>query len=138
MTLEVQRVLKCDGCGTTRVSDTEKAGLMRAKAKLDGWHRADDNTHDLCPDCWTVRRAAPRPPVVRVQRKGESHPLAKLNEQSVRDIRELAAEGVTMTLLACWYQVDHSTIRNVVKKRTWQHVEDSPSATTSSENSTDS
>lgn len=138
MTLELQRTLKCDGCGVTRVSATEQAAAMRAAARKDGWHRADNNATDVCPDCWKSRGRPLRNNNTNVLRKGELHPLSKLTEQSVRDIRELAAEGMNMQLLAVWYKVDHSTIRNVVKKRTWRHVEDSPSETTNKADSTSS
>lgn len=138
MTLEMQRTLKCDGCGTTRVSTTDQAGTMRAKARKDGWHRSDNNVTDVCGDCWKARGRPTRNNNTNVLRKGELHPLSKLTEESVKDIRELAAEGMNLQLLAIWYKVSHSTIRNVVKKRTWVHVEDSPSANTSNTDTTSS
>ena len=55
--------------------------------------------------------------------RGEAAPAAKLTERKVRTIRRLAAEGVSYAKLAKRYGVGQTTIRKVVMRHSWRHVE---------------
>lgn len=56
--------------------------------------------------------------------RGSSHPLAALTEEKVREIRRrYAAGGVTQGELALEYGVDRTNISNVVRRKTWTHIE---------------
>jgi hypothetical protein len=55
---------------------------------------------------------------------GEKHGLAKLNAQQVRDIRVRYQPGqIRMIDLAREYGVNPSTVRNVINRVTWAHIE---------------
>jgi len=54
--------------------------------------------------------------------KGEELPNTKLTAEKVREIRKQASEGVPRKELARRYNVDVSTIHEVVNRKTWKHV----------------
>jgi hypothetical protein len=56
-------------------------------------------------------------------RLGEAHPRSKLTEDDVRTIRLKSADGAYMRHLAIEFGVHKETISDVVKGRTWRHVE---------------
>ena len=55
---------------------------------------------------------------------GAEHPnhVAKLNPDSVREIRGLSARGLNNCQIARRYGVDNTTIRSVVLRKSWRHV----------------
>lgn len=55
--------------------------------------------------------------------RGEASGRAKLTEDQVRSIRRRHAGGETMTSMAADFGVGHSTVRAVVDRRTWRHVD---------------
>ena len=65
-------------------------------------------------------------------RVGSMHPLSKLNEETVAEIRALASDPDTIKFhgsvyklcieLSKVYNVHRTTINNVVERRTWKHV----------------
>jgi hypothetical protein len=55
--------------------------------------------------------------------RGERQGLAKLTAESVRNIRAAVAGGQTISAVARAAGVDRRTIRSVVTRRTWAHVE---------------
>lgn len=59
--------------------------------------------------------------------QGQRHPLARLTEDDVRDIRRLAAKAVLMGLfdrrMADKYGVNPITIYKIRTRRAWKHVE---------------
>ena len=59
---------------------------------------------------------------LRELRYGEKHPRAKLTEQSVIEIRNLAAAGEKFTVLADKFGVSDSLIESVVSGKGWAHV----------------
>lgn len=56
------------------------------------------------------------------QRAGEKNGNAKLTELSVKEIRKLAATGVTQRSLAKQYGVHRTVIRRAIERHTWPHV----------------
>lgn len=56
------------------------------------------------------------------QPKGERHPMSKLCDQDVRDIRIASGHGSSTIDLSELYRVDPETIRRVINRRTWSHV----------------
>ena len=58
--------------------------------------------------------------------RGDVHPNAKLTVADVLDIRRRAAAGEPKAALARAFGVSPCTIRNVVVRRTWAHVQDEP------------
>lgn len=61
---------------------------------------------------------------VLVGSRGEDHPKCKLTEELVVKIRADHASGVgDRKTLAKMYGVDESTIRCIVKRKTWKHVQ---------------
>jgi Mor family transcriptional regulator len=57
-----------------------------------------------------------------VNRLGEQHANAKLNEKKVREIRAASAAGKTRAELARKYKVSHAAITHVVTRRSWKHI----------------
>jgi hypothetical protein len=58
-------------------------------------------------------------------RRGVSHPRAKLTERQVKQIRRRYAKGgITMTQLAEQYGLEKSSVRNLIRRKTWKHLED--------------
>lgn len=56
--------------------------------------------------------------------RGERHALSVLTEERVQAIRCLAEQcGFNLTKLARIFEVDPATIRRVVDRKSWQHVE---------------
>lgn len=53
--------------------------------------------------------------------KGESHPMAKLNEQQVCCIRQESTQGLSQRQLAIRYNVSRRTIVDIVHRHSWQH-----------------
>lgn len=54
--------------------------------------------------------------------RGESRPAAKLTEETVREIRRMAAAGVSRRELAERYDVTPTLIAGVVNRTGWRHV----------------
>lgn len=54
---------------------------------------------------------------------GEKHPSARLTEAAVRTIRAAAATGAPYLLLAAEHRVSRRTINDIVRRRTWTHLE---------------
>jgi hypothetical protein len=57
-----------------------------------------------------------------VNRHGEQHGNAKLNDEKVREIRAASAKGRTREELARRYKVSPVTISQVVTMRSWKHI----------------
>jgi hypothetical protein len=55
--------------------------------------------------------------------RGERHPLAKLTEWDVREIRRKRAEGATTVSIAGEYGVTACTITDVCNRKTWWYVD---------------
>jgi len=55
-------------------------------------------------------------------RVGSRHPMARLTEQAVLTIRELAARGVRRKTIAEEYGVKPSAIHDIVSGRSWTHL----------------
>lgn len=55
-------------------------------------------------------------------RYGEANGSAKLTDDAVRAIRAKSAQGARSSELGVLYGVDSSTVRVIVRRRTWKHV----------------
>lgn len=55
--------------------------------------------------------------------RGEQSGSSVLTENKVREIRQLRSEGVSTKNLASQYSVNEASIRNIVRYKTWRHVE---------------
>ena len=55
--------------------------------------------------------------------RGEAHPRAKITADDVRAIRRLKREGAGFLSLGKMYGLDKRTVRSIVERRTWRHVE---------------
>lgn len=54
--------------------------------------------------------------------KGMNHPLKKLVDNDIYEIRRLLAKGVSQTNIAKIFNVDSSTISNIKRGRLWKHL----------------
>jgi DNA invertase Pin-like site-specific DNA recombinase len=55
-------------------------------------------------------------------KRGTVHHSAKLNEDIVRDIRRLYADGTSLSELAVKFGVNQSAIWKVATRKLWRHV----------------
>lgn len=53
---------------------------------------------------------------------GTKNGMAILNDDKVRAIRKMYADGVKITDIAKEFAIGRSTVYNVVEKRTWKHI----------------
>jgi hypothetical protein len=56
-------------------------------------------------------------------KRGENHGMSKLNEQSVREIRQLRNQGMRIAEIARIYGITDVTVSHVCHRKTWTHVE---------------
>lgn len=76
-------------------------------------------TSDNIRDMWAKGRGRMPP---HVGRKGSTHPLAQLDEDSVLRMRAARAEGATFAALGRDYGVHRQTARDAVMGRRWKHI----------------
>lgn len=57
-----------------------------------------------------------------VDRQGEKHPLARLSETEVREIRRLSSLGFTQTALSQQFGVARGQIGKIVTRVNWRHI----------------
>lgn len=62
------------------------------------------------------------------QPRGEAHPFHVLTEAKVREIRALASSGERMATLGRQFGVSKETVRAIVKRWTWTHVDQAEAA----------
>lgn len=55
--------------------------------------------------------------------RGTQVPQARLNEASVRAIRAIRAKGISQRVIGALFGVSHVTIKNIVLRRAWRHVQ---------------
>jgi hypothetical protein len=58
------------------------------------------------------------------QARGETHGSAKLNDDLVRLVRQLASSGVAQPLIAAQLGIAQSTVSRIVARKIWAHVPD--------------
>lgn len=54
--------------------------------------------------------------------QGEKHPLSKLTDQDVKQIRKLQSEGALHRELAKQFNVTKGTIGFIIRQETWTHI----------------
>ncbi len=59
---------------------------------------------------------------LRFPPKGESHGMAKLNENTIREIRKLYAGGVRVATIAKKFGLSKTHTSKIVKLESWKHV----------------
>ncbi len=85
-----------------------KAGT-RAENSKDMWNRARRDRGSVFQ--------IPKP-------RGEQSSCVKLTEAKVRRMRELWGQGASYSQLSSAFAVGDSTVRDVISRRTWGHVQD--------------
>ena len=56
--------------------------------------------------------------------KGTAHPLAKLSEEQVREIRKFHKLGVSESKLAIQFSISQSHVSRIIQQKEWQHILD--------------
>ena len=54
---------------------------------------------------------------------GVEQNFAKLDDDSVRKIRDMFSKGILKTHIALMFNVDRGTVDAILKRRTWKHVD---------------
>jgi len=55
-------------------------------------------------------------------RKGTKHPLSKLSEEDVIDIRNRRTRGEKQIDIASYYGISFQHVSDIIKKRFWRHI----------------
>jgi hypothetical protein len=55
--------------------------------------------------------------------RGDKHPLAKLKDTDIPQIRKLGKEGASASDIACIFGVSSTAIRHIIQGYTWKHVQ---------------
>jgi hypothetical protein len=56
-------------------------------------------------------------------RRGETHGCARLRDEDVREIRRLAASGLSAAEMAPLYGMSPAQVARIVRRRSWRHVQ---------------
>ena len=99
---------RCEWCGRT------DRRTHRAIGRSDGYTCNPADWFEFCAPCHMVFDG--RTP------DGERNSSAKLSEDDVRHIRELHAEGYTLTSLAEWFGVTRDAIGRIMRGEGWRAV----------------
>ena len=99
-------MLVCHACDTPACCNPDHLFL--------GTHK--DNTRDM------INKKRNSPPPRNPHVVGSVHPLAKLNEEQVVEIRSLYDRGWTQQVLANKYGVARQTISKIVNHKRFKHV----------------
>lgn len=54
--------------------------------------------------------------------QGSQHPMAKLDEAKIEEIRRLRAEGILLRKIGDKFGVHKSTVQNACIRKTWKHI----------------
>ncbi len=54
--------------------------------------------------------------------RGESHPMSKLTEKQVYEIRELSKKGFSANVIARNYKVSTWNVEEIAERKTWTHL----------------
>lgn len=66
-----------------------------------------------CPSCGALRPGS----------VGEAHPLARMTEAKVKEMRAKYERGEgTYLSLSIEYDIAYSTVGNIIRRRTWRHI----------------
>jgi len=85
---------------------------------------ADRQQRESVPDDSSKALKLDELPFKNLNKKGEQHPMRKLNETQVREIRRLSTEEkLSFRAIADRFQVTASNIRSIVKRKTWKGVD---------------
>jgi len=107
--LHPERLARGDRNGArTHPERLARGDAHHARAHPERLKRGDEHPARLHPE--------------RVMR-GENHALAKLTEADVREIRRRAAGGESWGSIGAFFSVLRMTIGDIVKRRTWKHVD---------------
>lgn len=56
--------------------------------------------------------------------KGPKHPYAKLSVENIKEIKNMKRQGLMQSEIARIFKVSSSTILDILKGRTWKHIEE--------------
>lgn len=72
--------------------------------------------------CGKLHPTAGGPICEAIKMHGESHVFAKMNAERVRQIREMRSRGVSFVEIAKRFELHHSTVMDIVNRKTWRDV----------------
>lgn len=87
-------------------------------------HRDGDKTHNAASNLlWGTRSQNMRDKEAHgTATTGEAHPMAKLREQDVKDIRLLDECGMSPAIVRAHYEISRMTHWKIVNRKLWRHV----------------
>lgn len=56
--------------------------------------------------------------------RGENHPMAKLTNMNISQIKELNSNGLNSYEIAKQFNVGRKTIQNILRKKSWKHIKE--------------
>jgi hypothetical protein len=100
----------CRGCNLALGGARDNPDILRALAEYVEQHRAIPIEQRMAPEIPTFYA------------KGESHPLSKLTEDHVREIRALGASGIKQADIAARFGITQAMVSMIIRRRSWKHV----------------
>ncbi|PHE75181.1 endodeoxyribonuclease [Bacillus wiedmannii] len=58
-----------------------------------------------------------------IAKRGTEHTLSKLNDNDIREIRKMSANGISKMQISKEFNVSRSLISHIVSRKRWKHVE---------------
>ena len=111
---------KCTGCGDTAAQWAYDNADPSARTSKWGMYSVDiEHYKPMCIPCHKKADLE----VAGHPTRGEGNLFAKLTDSDVRDIRRLAASGLSQEKIGRRYGVTQSTVWRVLHGRTWTHVQ---------------
>ena len=86
-----------------------------------------DNPKCVCPTHLTVGSHSDNTSDMiergrNADRKGTKHPLARVREDEVQEIRRLCGQGMTQSDVADMYRISRSQIGKIIRRQNWSHI----------------
>lgn len=114
---------KCVVCGSTEKLEVDH---IDAKSKVDHriWSWSDERRKKELAKCQLLCQKHHGVKTTKTEvLRGEQLPGTKLNEQTVRKIRQEFEGGkITKTELAKKYGINKQSVDDIIKRKTWKHI----------------
>lgn len=114
--VHIIRALAAKGCTSRHIAQQIGAKNITVKQVVSGKNWSHLPFKEIDISSYSIKTAA------ESRKYGREHPIAKLNERKILQIRRRAANGERGSILAKEYGVTQTLIIHIVKRKIWRHV----------------